>query len=146
MVFFFFQAEDGIRDWSVTGVQTCALPILPGLSVKKVERLHQELGISTVEELKAACESHQLRDVKGFGAKTEQNILAAIALAGTGSQDREQRIHIHHALRAGGQIVEYLATTPGFDQGALAGSVRRWQGTAARIVVCASGEKPKRLN
>src|SRR5258706_10955254 len=28
LVFFFFQAEDGIRDWSVTGVQTCALPIL----------------------------------------------------------------------------------------------------------------------
>src|SRR5438046_4864953 len=27
---FFFQAEDGIRDWSVTGVQTCALPISPG--------------------------------------------------------------------------------------------------------------------
>src|SRR5262249_57698952 len=27
---FFFQAEDGIRDWSVTGVQTCALPILRG--------------------------------------------------------------------------------------------------------------------
>src|SRR5258706_6933804 len=27
--FFFFQAEDGIRDWSVTGVQTCALPIWP---------------------------------------------------------------------------------------------------------------------
>src|SRR5258706_424165 len=26
-VFFRFQAEDGIRDWSVTGVQTCALPI-----------------------------------------------------------------------------------------------------------------------
>src|ERR1019366_143817 len=31
-VFFFFQAEDGIRDWSVTGVQTCALPIWSGLS------------------------------------------------------------------------------------------------------------------
>src|SRR5258706_12012955 len=28
--FFFFQAEDGIRDWSVTGVQTCALPISAG--------------------------------------------------------------------------------------------------------------------
>src|SRR5438093_13449125 len=27
MLIFFFQAEDGIRDWSVTGVQTCALPI-----------------------------------------------------------------------------------------------------------------------
>src|SRR5438552_14523177 len=29
-VFFFFQAEDGIRDDLVTGVQTCALPIFPG--------------------------------------------------------------------------------------------------------------------
>src|SRR3989454_2941357 len=28
-LFFFFQAEDGIRDYKVTGVQTCALPILP---------------------------------------------------------------------------------------------------------------------
>src|SRR2546430_11443118 len=28
-VLFFFQAEDGIRDLTVTGVQTCALPILP---------------------------------------------------------------------------------------------------------------------
>src|SRR5436305_14861454 len=30
MLFFFFQAEDGIRDADVTGVQTCALPIFPG--------------------------------------------------------------------------------------------------------------------
>src|SRR5256885_16018725 len=30
-VFFFFQAEDGIRDYKVTGVQTCALPISPHL-------------------------------------------------------------------------------------------------------------------
>src|SRR5256885_15948564 len=30
VVFFFFQAEDGIRDYKVTGVQTCALPIWPG--------------------------------------------------------------------------------------------------------------------
>src|SRR5438093_13240190 len=31
LLYFFFQAEDGIRDWSVTGVQTCALPILGGV-------------------------------------------------------------------------------------------------------------------
>src|SRR3712207_8513180 len=30
LLFFFFQAEDGIRDIGVTGVQTCALPIYPG--------------------------------------------------------------------------------------------------------------------
>src|SRR5262249_56761734 len=33
--FFFFQAEDGIRDWSVTGVQTCALPISVYLAADK---------------------------------------------------------------------------------------------------------------
>ena len=48
---------------------------VPGLSVKKVERLHEELGISTIEELKAACESGRIREVKGFGAKTEQRLL-----------------------------------------------------------------------
>ena len=43
---FFFQAEDGIRDWSVTGVQTCALPIcfqaieLVDLRLRK----HRQLG------------------------------------------------------------------------------------------------------
>ena len=33
LVFFFFQAEDGIRDYKVTGVQTCALPILNSVPV-----------------------------------------------------------------------------------------------------------------
>src|SRR5690606_39822363 len=34
--FFFFQAEDGIRDFHVTGVQTCALPIYPRSIIRKV--------------------------------------------------------------------------------------------------------------
>src|SRR5437016_11846979 len=37
--FFFFQAEDGIRDWSVTAVQTCALPI-SALDLSADPRLH----------------------------------------------------------------------------------------------------------
>src|SRR5438093_4004848 len=37
LVLFFFQAEDGIRDWSVTGVQTCALPISPLRLTKPLE-------------------------------------------------------------------------------------------------------------
>src|SRR5258706_11243683 len=38
-VFFFFQAEDGIRDWSVTGVQTCALPIYAEPQVRRAEQV-----------------------------------------------------------------------------------------------------------
>src|SRR2546426_5800199 len=35
LIFFFFQAEDGIRDYKVTGVQTCALPILVAVAQEK---------------------------------------------------------------------------------------------------------------
>src|SRR5256885_9022885 len=45
-VYFFFQAEDGIRDYKVTGVQTCALPIsyITWFSVRFCSRLEQALS------------------------------------------------------------------------------------------------------
>src|SRR5699024_11251585 len=47
--FFFFQAEDGIRDRNVTGVQTCALPILLFSSPSKVMSLiYEKLGDGTM--------------------------------------------------------------------------------------------------
>src|SRR5256886_12677349 len=43
---FFFQAEDGIRDLTVTGVQTCALPILVGICIERsVDMLCAILGV-----------------------------------------------------------------------------------------------------
>src|SRR5437016_8103522 len=47
-IVFFFQAEDGIRDWSVTGVQTCALPIYPfhlGLTIGHAEAHARHAGM-----------------------------------------------------------------------------------------------------
>src|SRR3989454_2699423 len=49
VIFFFFQAEDGIRDYKVTGVQTCALPILR-------ERLEREKQLSLEDTLRIAGE------------------------------------------------------------------------------------------
>src|SRR5882762_4312984 len=46
---FFFQAEDGIRDSSVTGVQTCALPILHGAELGEVGTLTEVCGWSAVD-------------------------------------------------------------------------------------------------
>src|SRR5207302_6611426 len=59
-IFFFFQAEDGIRDFHVTGVQTCALPIYPGVTVRQAQaeaniiaaRLRREYS-STTEQSNA---------------------------------------------------------------------------------------------
>src|SRR5438093_5455854 len=46
---FFFQAEDGIRDWSVTGVQTCALPISPALTRSGRVELWLEMKLPDAE-------------------------------------------------------------------------------------------------
>src|ERR1044072_6225064 len=114
---------------------------VPGLSVQKVERLHEALGISSVDELKAACEAGQVRGVKGFGAKTEQKILEAIA----GQKERKQYIHIHLAWRISERILEYMTGAPGFVQAEVAGETRRWKETVSQIVVVAAGKDPARL-
>src|SRR5256885_1533910 len=50
--FFFFQAEDGIRDYKVTGVQTCALPISPttaDMQKLRVEIAHLDLLVKKLQ-------------------------------------------------------------------------------------------------
>src|SRR5205807_4974738 len=57
---FFFQAEDGIRDYKVTGVQTCALPIYAAGSLK---RRHQVGGVNPADVLKAEIDRHGFAEV-----------------------------------------------------------------------------------
>src|SRR5690606_40969116 len=59
---FFFQAEDGIRDFHVTGVQTCALPISLELHIKKIET-EIEKNVELDEQLKS--QSKLIRSVPG---------------------------------------------------------------------------------
>ncbi|QDT68048.1 DNA polymerase/3'-5' exonuclease PolX [Planctomycetes bacterium MalM25] len=54
---------------------------VPGLGPKKAAVLHKELGVATLDQLKAACEAQQVRALKGFGKKTEETILAGVELA-----------------------------------------------------------------
>jgi DNA polymerase (family 10) len=114
---------------------------IPGLSIQKVEKLQQELGIKSVQDLQAACEAGKLRDLKGFTAKTEQKILDAIA----GHEKREQFIHIHHAWRISERIIEYLETARGLVKAEAAGETRRWKETVSRIVIVASAKNPQAI-
>src|SRR2546426_12741411 len=63
-LFFFFQAEDGIRDYKVTGVQTCALPIF-----SLDEAKNGEVSPATLE--RAASEMARLFDIRYGGVGTE---------------------------------------------------------------------------
>jgi len=113
-----------------------------GLTVKKVEQLHEVLGITSIEELREAAKAGKLREIKGFTAKTESRILEAIAGA---DNQPEQRIHIHHALRAGERIIEYLKTSRALVRAELAGDLRRWQETVSQIMIVASAKNPKSI-
>jgi DNA polymerase (family 10) len=112
-----------------------------GLNVKKVELLHEALGITTIAELKAAAEAGKLRQIKGFTAKTESRLLEAI----NGRPDTRQRIHIHHALRTADRIIEHLRMSRALIHAEAAGELRRWQETVAEVVIVASAKNPKSL-
>jgi DNA polymerase (family 10) len=114
---------------------------IPGLSVQKIDKLQEVLGIKSVEDLRAACAAGKVRGIKGFGAKTEQKILDAIA----GHENREQFIHIHHAWRVSERILEYLATARGLAKAEAAGETRRWKETVSRIVIVASASNPQAI-
>src|SRR5256886_8098840 len=64
LFFFFFQAEDGIRDLTVTGVQTCALPIFVTLALSKLAPLKSASTRIVAHVGKCACRSAQLRSVR----------------------------------------------------------------------------------
>src|SRR5438093_1117808 len=65
LIVFFFQAEDGIRDWSVTGVQTCALPIWAAGAAWDVARAAAR-GDRRVALVDLWLESHRLHEVVGL--------------------------------------------------------------------------------
>jgi DNA polymerase (family X) len=63
-----------------------ALLRVPGLGPKRAAILHKELGVQSLDMLRSACEAQQVRGIKGFGAKTEETILAGIAIAVTADE------------------------------------------------------------
>src|SRR5256885_4894145 len=70
-VFFFLQAEDGIRDYKVTGVQTCALPICRGRGRAVAMRFFSPAGMA--EALPVPDLSHRTRDASGLaGDRSEE--------------------------------------------------------------------------
>src|SRR5882762_1928439 len=67
MFFFFFQAEDGIRDSSVTGVQTCALPICREVDRCRSTAEHALEELLLLLEIAADRVGHQVLSAEGLG-------------------------------------------------------------------------------
>ncbi|HET6979469.1 MAG TPA: PHP domain-containing protein [Pyrinomonadaceae bacterium] len=118
------------------------LSSVPGLSVPKIKILQDELGITSIAELKAAAEAGKLREVKGFGPKTEERLLKQLA---TPVQKPKRRLHLHHAWNTADQVVDYLRSIDGVVEVSVAGSLRRWVETIDVIDIVAGADDPQTL-
>jgi len=111
------------------------------LSLKKIETLHRALGISSLAELKAAIDSGQIRDVAGFGVRSEQQLLAAIARY----ENRGTRILLLQAVRLGQSILGHMESCAEVRDIEVAGAIRRWKETVGTIRVVASAKRAPAL-
>ncbi|MFN2530028.1 MAG: PHP domain-containing protein [Pyrinomonadaceae bacterium] len=119
------------------------LSTLPGLTVGKIKQLHDQLGITSIAELRTAAAAGKVRNLKGFGAKTEEKLL--VAVDEEPKQTTKKRLHLHRALQTGEQIIKYLDTTRGVKHLRFAGSLRRWNETVGTVCIVASTNQPKIL-
>ena len=102
---------------------------IPGLGPKKAAVLYRELEITTLEQLREACEAGQVRDLKGFAAKTEQAILAGMDLAAAA----DERIYWAAAETIVDALRTHMQKAPGIRQLEMAGSFRRGRETVGDL-------------
>ena len=112
-------------------VDMAALTAVEGVGPKTVGSLYAELDITTLDELEAAAEAGEIQDIKGFGAKTEQNILDNIEFA----REAHARTLLGTAHPYGEQAREFVAGIDAVERCALGGSLRRWRPTIGDVDV-----------
>jgi len=114
---------------------------ISGVGPRTARQLHVELGITSIDELRAAAETGRVRQVSGMSARTEQNILAGI-----GRLDQQSsRLLLHDADRLAAEIVAGLTGVPGIHQISVAGSLRRRRATIGDLDILAACDDPAEL-
>jgi DNA polymerase (family X) len=116
---------------------------LPGLGPKTAARIWRELGISTIDDLKAAAEGEQLRSLAGLGAKSEEKILKALAFQAENPDTGRRLLGI--GLPAVQAVVAVLREHPAAVHVSEAGSVRRRKETFRDLDIIATATDPAEL-
>ena len=120
-----------------------AITHLPGFGAKRARKLYDELGIDSLEALRTACERHELRGIRGFGAKVEEKLLEVLEAGIDGTP--QPRVLLSRALGVGEQIVGALRAHPAAERVELAGSLRRLADSVKDLDVIATASDPRAL-
>jgi len=131
------QLED-LREELPTGVRD--LMELEGVGPKKALRFQQELGIATIDALEAAIKAGRLRGLRGFGEKTEENLLRSIEEFRT----RQGRFLLGAVLPVIEEILSYLSGSDAVLEAEVAGSARRRKETVGDLDILAASVEPEK--
>ncbi len=116
---------------------------VPGLGAKTARRLYDELGVSSLEELRAAAEQQRIRELKGLGPKAEENVLAALGKLADGAPG--ERLLLSEVLPVAEQLADDLRAHPASEAVEVAGSARRRTETCKDIDLIATAGEPAAL-
>ncbi|WP_375746566.1 DNA polymerase/3'-5' exonuclease PolX [Corallococcus interemptor] len=111
---------------------------LPDVGPKKVAALWSELQVGSVEDLERACKDGRVRELKGFGAKSEAKLLDGIAVY---RRARGERKLLGDALPIAEGLLERIRQAPGVVRASLGGSVRRRAETVSDVDLIASAKE-----
>ena len=114
---------------------------IPGVGPKKASVLFKKMGITTIEQLKKACEGGKLRDLEGFGEITERNIIRGIKML----EKSSGRVLLSIAYEDGNNYLDYLKKIHEIKDISIAGSLRRMKETIGDIDILASSNKPDKV-
>lgn len=111
---------------------------IPKLGPKKAAILFNELGLTTLADLKAACESGKVQELPGFGEKTQQAILEGIQIAAAAAK----RLLWKDADELVGRLREHFSNCPTIGQLEFAGSYRRGKETVGDLDILVTSDDP----
>ena len=118
--------------------QVAELLKLPGLGPKRVKALYHDLDISTVAQLQRAARDGRLRELHGFGPKTEQRLVEA--LAEHAAAPRRYKLAV--AAQYAEALADYLRQIPGVGEVVVAGSFRRMRETVGDLDLVVTTRDP----
>lgn len=112
---------------------------VPGVGPKKAKHLWTALGVDDLHSLRQAAEQGRVRGLPGMGAKTEANLLRALAAA----ESRSDRHLIGAVEPTAERFAAALRALPHVDQADFAGSLRRRRSTIRDIDLVAASNEPE---
>jgi DNA polymerase (family X) len=117
---------------------------LPGFGPKRARRLYDELGIDSLDALRAAAEAGKIRELRGFGLKVEEKLKQVLAEHQDGGGPAP-RVLLSRAIPVAEEVLGVLRAQPGSDRVEVAGSLRRKADSVKDLDIIATASDPAAL-